>query len=94
MELRDLAARGIEYVSVQLPDGTLRTERVSAPTLNSFLRDPRRLEHQMRAMAETLQISDLLFPKPIAEQIHRRDGLALYWYRGTHRARRFGRQHV
>lgn len=76
-----------DYIGVQLNDGTLRIERTTdILTIDKILKhDPARFTNRLRELAETLGISDQLFPKPIAEQIHRRHGWELWRYRGIHR---------
>lgn len=58
---------------------------MTQPTVDDFLRDPYRVRDKLADMCEQHGFALGIFPRPIAQRIHRRDGWALWRYRGTHR---------
>lgn len=58
---------------------------MTGPTVDDMLRDPRRVRDKIAEICDELDIADGLFPRPLAQRIHRRAGWALWRYRGVHR---------
>lgn len=78
------------HVAVQLADGTIRTDRRDTPTVDTFLRDPERIERTLREIADAHGLSGYVLPRPIMDRIRdraadRRNGRSIRRYRGDHR---------
>lgn len=58
---------------------------MTGPTVDEFLRDPQIVNAKLQAMAEEKGLAGFVLPPPIERRIHRRDGWALWRYRGVHR---------
>lgn len=76
----------MRVAAIMAADGTVRVDDVAnMTTVDQLVRAPFRVHDKLVEICDQLGIAGLAFPRPIAEQIHRRDGMALRRYRGAHR---------